>query len=188
MEISTVPVGADEDALKRDLDEYGLTQAKELRKRIDSYIFEKEETMGDFEDELLTREEEEELGEEEDVEEDEDVDEDEETEEDEDVDEDEETEEDEETDDDEARKKEIYGITPRGLEHVADRCVMEGLSVREARTELKKELEKQMKPVGMPDADDEERRREAEKGKNASGRETPEVSERVIEQAVFVTR
>ena len=54
----------------------------------------------------------------------------------------------------EKRKREIYAITPRGLEHVADECVLLGLNVEESRAKLKKALEESMEPVGTQHTED----------------------------------
>jgi hypothetical protein len=55
----------------------------------------------------------------------------------------------------EARAGAIRAITPRGLEAVADRCILENLPIEKARAQLLEEHSKRMQSVGTPEpADD----------------------------------
>ena len=48
----------------------------------------------------------------------------------------------------EARKREILAITPRGLETVADQCILDELDVAQARQRLLEAHTKAREPVG----------------------------------------
>lgn len=45
----------------------------------------------------------------------------------------------------------IRSIAPEGLEHIADRCILDGLSLDESRAELLKEHSKRTQSVGTPE-------------------------------------
>ena len=51
----------------------------------------------------------------------------------------------------ECRKREILAITPRGLEAVADDCIVAGITVEEARKRLLDEQAKRCAPAGTPE-------------------------------------
>jgi len=52
----------------------------------------------------------------------------------------------------ESRTREIRAIAPRGMEKLADQCVVEGLSVEDARKRMLEAHAKGMEPVGTPEA------------------------------------
>lgn len=205
LEISTVPIGADPDALKRSMNELNLTEARQLRQKLDSYIYEKEENMSNFEKELMRG-----IADEDEAQQDGDAD----------LQDADDTEagaddtaavdqgaapEDdasagdntaeagsddgqstegaeapEETD----RQKAIYAITPRGLEKVAAQCVIDNLTVDQAKKRLHKALEDSMKPVGTPDSADIDAQRAADaKAKDEKNRD--QASEDVLDRSLF---
>ncbi len=196
LEISTVAIGADPDALKRNFDGFDLCEARGLLKRLNTFITEKENIMakGDFENELNRSAEE--SGEETPPEENDAETGDETPPEENDDETGDETGDEtppEETDPDEpeedARKMEIYAITPRGLERVAHECVLDNLSVKESKKKLKKALTRSMKPVGTPDSEDVDADREEKDKKNTDKDDaTKEVTEDVLERTVFPGR
>ena len=139
LEISVVPVPADPDALKREIENcLSPETARELIGKLSSYI-ERNDGMEDEKKEALEEEKDEEQLEETP----------------------ETPETDEESKDEEAVeeksfdecgcKRDIYAIAPHGFEHIADQCIIEGKTVEEARTIFLAESAKRAKPVGTPE-------------------------------------
>lgn len=139
-EISTVSVGADPDALKRGLEDMDINSLKDFLKRLTSFVDNKEKIMA--KDKTKTQATPADQAPETPA-----------------VPETPEVPEDSgrsaaAPEDSEKRKREIYAITPRGLEPVADACVLDGLTVEQSKSRLKDELAKKMVPVGTPHSEE----------------------------------
>ena len=68
--------------------------------------------------------------------------------------------------DTERAARDIRTIAPKGFEDVAERCILEGKTVEDARTELKKAYAERAKPVGTPETTP-----EGESGKDGDKKE-----------------
>lgn len=77
-----------------------------------------------------------------------------------------------------ALKRQVMAITPRGLEAVAERCLLEGLDLDETREALKKAHAKRSKPNGTPEPV-EEPEAERSQDQGAEGL-TPDAVERAL--------
>lgn len=81
-----------------------------------------------------------------------------------------------------ALERSIRRITPKGLEHVADQCVIDGSSLDEARAALNAANAERAKPLGTPDPKDAEKKGDATRDAQLPETLTDDVLARSFEQ------